>query len=545
MGIPTLPQHADWQDRARRARDLAAQRAAYSWVHTPGQPPYCKGVPPGEQFSAAKKRSMIWDAAGTIANFAVAAVMRLGRRSDTIRSFDSFYPLRQMPDVATRWTSDREFARQRINGINPTLIRLLEEMPENLPVTDEALRGVLPDGESLAKLLAERRLFIVDYAPLQGLTKVMGRFQEAPIGLFWRDGEGHLMPLALQLGQSPADAPTLFTPKDEHWLWLLARTHFQCADGTYHEVVTHLTRTHLVMETFWVAACRSLPPQHPLHVLLRPHFTGTIEINAEARGTLIAPGGPIDETVAVGAEGALTLVGKAYETWSFERFDPYRDIETRGLLDPAVLPDYYYRDDALRHYEAIRSFVRDLLACYYKSDEDVRQDEELQLWMKELTSADGGRLKGLPLHDGRLETVKDLCQIVGQAIFLCAIEHSAVNNGQYDQFGYIPNSPGALYLPPPTDRSPRSEANLVYALPAAKEVKAQLLMVHVLSGQTMTPLGTYPDEFFVGVPEVRAVLDRFRADLAAIGRDIQKRNTGLTVPYSYLDPPFVARSIAT
>lgn len=545
MGLPTLPQHADWQDRAERARALARQREDYVWVHMPGQPPFCKGVPAGEAFSRAKRRSMAWDVAGTMADFALSAVVRFGRKSDTVRSFDRFYPLQRLPDVATRWTTDREFARQRINGINPTLIRLADHIPEKFPVTDETVRGLLPEGQSLGRLLGERRLFIVDYAPLEGLRKVMGRFQEAPIGLFWRDDDGHLMPLALQLGQSPAVAPVIFTPKDEHWLWLTARTHFQCADGTYHEVVAHLTRTHLVMETFWVAAARTLPPQHPLHVLLRPHFTGTIEINHEARGTLIAPGGPIDETIAIGAEGSLTLVGKEYETWSFDRFEPYRELESRGVLSKSVLPDYFYRDDALAFYEAIKRFTGEVIGHYYRSDDDIRQDEELQAWMRELVSRDGGRVAGLPLDGDRLHRVEDLHRIVAQVIFLTAIEHSAVNNGQFDQFGYIPNSPGALYLPPPTDRDARSEANFVYALPAAKQVEAQILMVHLLSDETLTPLGSYPPDFFVGVPAVRGAVDRFRADIADIGREIARRNAELTVPYRYLDPPFVARSIAT
>lgn len=545
MGILVLPQHADWQNRAERARALSAQRDAYIWVHTPGQPPYCKGVPADEQFTADKSRSMLWDVAGTMADFALSAIIRFGRKSDTVRSFKRYYPLQKMPDVASRWMEDREFARQRINGINPTLIRSIDRIPEKFPVTDALLEGVLPLGERLESLLDARRLFIVDYEALAGLNKVMGRFQEAPIGLFWRDQNNHLMPLALQLGQSPAEAPVIFTPKDEHWLWLMARSHFQCADGTYHEIIAHLARTHLVMETFWVAAARTLPPQHPLHELLRPHFTGTIEINAEARGKLIAPGGPIDETIAIGAEGSLNLVGKDYQDWSFDRFNPIADMQERDVLQHDVLPDYFYRDDALRYYEAIRSFVRAVLDYYYAGDDDVLADEEVQAWMRELTARNGGQVRGLPLTDGRLTGVDDLHQIVSQVIFLCAIEHSAVNNGQYDQFGYVPNSPGAMYLPPPTDKSARSEANFVYALPAAKQVEAQLLMVHLLSDETLTPIGTYPDDFFVSVPEVRLALDRFRADLADIGAAVARRNAELPVPYRYLDPPFVARSIAT
>ncbi len=541
-----LPQYASQQASTRRARALFVQREAYRWVHAPGQPPFCKGVPAGEAFTKTKAFLMDWDIGRTLADLALAAVIRFGRSDATIASFTRYYPLQRLPDVARkqRWQRDEDFARQRINGINPGLIKLAQEIPKKFPVTDDLLRGVLPAGETLAKLLDERRLFLVDYEALQGLERVTGRFQVAAIGLFWRDSRGQLMPLAIQLGQSEREAPVIFTPADEKWLWLMARTHLQCADGTYHEIVAHLLRTHLVMETFWVAAARALPPDHPLYVLLRPHFTGTIELNSEARSKMIAPGGPIDEAIAIGAEGSLTLIGQEYGHWSFADYDPYVDMERRGVLNAEILPDYYYRDDALRFYDAIRKYVESVLRYYYRSDEDVQNDSELQSWIVELISDDGGRVRGLPVENGKLNTFRDLHQIIAQILFLCSIEHAAVNNGQYDQFGFIPNTPGALYLPPPTDKSPRSEANLVYALPPAKAVGEQILLVHLLSLATLTPLGTYPEDFFVGVGGVRSALDYFRADLADIERDIADRNARLAVPYRYLDPSLVGRSIA-
>ncbi|MEA3274287.1 MAG: lipoxygenase family protein [Pseudomonadota bacterium] len=358
------------------------------------------------------------------------------------------------------------------------------------------------------------------------------------------DDQRHLMPLAIQLGQSPAESPLIFTQKDERWLWLTARSHVQCADGTYHEIISHLARTHLFVETFWVATCRTLPAQHPLYELLRPHFTGTIEINHQARNTLIVPGGPIDESIAVGSEGSLTLVGREYAQWSFEHFDPIAQIQARGVGDPELLPGYQYRDDALAIYQIIRTYVNDLLRFYYRSDDDVCADKELQGWAQELAADDGGQVKGLPLREGRLQRFEDLHQIIAQLLFVCSVEHAAVNNGQYAQLGYIPNTPGAMYLPPPQDRTPRSEANFVYALPPLRAVGEQLTLVHLLSQQTMTPLGSYPDGFFQGAPQAQAVVDRLRDDLARAGHRIAQRNAGLEVPYRYLEPQLIGRSIS-
>ncbi len=544
----SLAKDANPHDQARRDRDLFRQRELYTWVHAPGQPPFCAGVPEGEEFTAAKKRQMAIDVVESLADAALATVTRLFHHNDTIKSFRRYYPIRKVPAVAERWTQNKEFGRQRLDGINPILIRQIDQIPHHFPVTDELISGLLPSGVTLGDLLLEGKLFLLDYQILSGLQPLIGRFCVCPMALFWVDEGGDLMPLAIQLGQSPAEAPLIYTPNDDYWLWLLARTFVQSADGTYHEIVAHLTRTHLVMETFWVAACRTLPPQHPLSVLLKPHFTGTVEINNDARTKLIAPGGPIDESIAIGCEGCLTLVGIEYEQWRFDVNEPRSDLQRRGVDDTSLLPKYHYRDDSLALYDVIYRYVNDLLRVFYRSDADVQGDQELQSWVRELVKADGGRVPGLPLVQGKLVAYRDLVAIVAQVIFSCSAEHAAVNNGQYAQFGWIPNTPGAMYLPPPTDRLPRNEANFVYALPDAYAVNQQLLLVHLLSQRTITPIGMYADDFFLENRAARMVVDGFRADLEETGRRIKTRNEALEaagdVPYQYLEPWRIGRSIA-
>jgi len=62
--------------------------------------------------------------------------------------------------------------------------------------------------------------------------------------------------------------------------------------------------------------------------------------------------------------------------------------------------------------------------------------------------------------------------------------------------------------------------------------------------KSLTPLGMYPPDFFSGVMPARNAIDRFRGSLDDIGRDIQQRNKGLDVPYLYLEPWRIGRSIA-
>ena len=195
-------------------------------------------------------------------------------------------------------------------------------------------------------------------------------------------------------------------------------------------------------------------------------------------------------------------------------------------------------------FDAIGRYVEGLLGVYYKSDADVRDDEELRAFVEELQGEDAGRVRGLPTTRGRVVRRSQLFELVQLAIYLVSCEHAAVNNGQYEQFGYIPNTPGTLFLPPPKDKALINEAEFVYFLPMPLGVEEQIGMVELLSEPTLTPLGTYDDLFFQGSAEARLAVDRFQVDLSDVTIRFDERNAGLEVPYTYLSPPTVGRSIA-
>ena len=167
-------------------------------------------------------------------------------------------------------------------------------------------------------------------------------------------------------------------------------------------------------------------------------------------------------------------------------------------------------------------------------------------WARELVADDGGRVAGAPVTAGdRQESVADLVRLLQQVVYTVSAEHGAVNNGQWDQFGYIPNTPGSLFMPPPTSKHMTNEARLVYALPGYHSSIDQLAMVHMLSAPTLTPLGSYPDEFFIGSVPAQLSVDRFRSRLDDITFAIDHRNDELSAHerYTYLVPSSVGRSI--
>ena len=73
-----------------------------------------------------------------------------------------------------------------MNGVNPFLITSIAAIPDNFPVTDEVLRGVLPPGVTLAQLLDQRRLFLCDWKDIAGVADRLrtfpGRADRAVLG---------------------------------------------------------------------------------------------------------------------------------------------------------------------------------------------------------------------------------------------------------------------------------------------------------------------------------------------------------------------------
>ena len=141
----------------------------------------------------------------------------------------------------------------------------------------------------------------------------------------------------------------------------------------FYQMITHLLRCHLMMEPISVASWRQLPSLHPVWKLLFPHIKGVMAINTLGRRLLISPGGVADKTLSVGGGGHVTLMQKYYRSITWGSYDLPKMLKERGVDDPEKLPNFYYRDDALNLWNAISEFVKDIIAAYYSSDDDVDQ----------------------------------------------------------------------------------------------------------------------------------------------------------------------------
>ncbi|XP_068854782.1 polyunsaturated fatty acid lipoxygenase ALOX15B-like [Aphelocoma coerulescens] len=444
--------------------------------------------------------------------------------------------------VVQHWQEDAFFGEQFLSGVNPVLLRRCPRLPPNFPVTPPMVAPSLGPGTSLDREMEGGRLFLADYALLEGLpTGDIGghpQFVAAPLCLLWLSPRGRLLPVAIQLSQHPGPGSPIFVPGGQGWA--LAKLWVRGAHFLLHEAVTHLLHSHFLAEAFAVATQR-LPAAHPVHQLLLPHLRFTFHINILARETLLNPGGIIDQATAVGREGTLALVARGTAALTYRELCVPDDVEERGVGD---IPGYHYRDDALDIWGAIESYVEGIVALFYAEDKDVAEDEELQEWVGEIFTYGvlGNEKTGFPSKlCGRPELVKFLTMI----IFCCSARHAAVNSGQYDYAAWMPNTPGTLQRPPPATKDEATEELLLETLPSPEATGALLALLSVVSyeGGEPRPLGSRSQDLLTG-PAPRRLLDSFRERLAGISRRIQDRNAALALPYPYLDPACVQESIS-
>ncbi len=433
-------------------------------------------------------------------------------------------------------------AWQRIAGCNPMVLSRCEQLPPKFPVTETHFQAAMGPHDSLTVAAEEGRLFLADYAVLEGVecgvTNGLQKYLAAPLALYAVDMvDRRLRSVCIQTGQNPSIYP-IFTPADQ-WHWRMANQCVQVADANHHEASSHLGHTHLVMETVVLAMKNALAPNHPLAVLLNAHTVTTMAINHSAKTDLIAPGGTVDTTFAPKIRQFGGLVRKALLSYPLTSANPRSDLGARGLLDTAVLPQHPYRDDALPLWDAILDYLTEYTSLYYPTDAEVGADKELQAFVGLLSAPDGGRLVGVP----SVETTASLAHLLSTLVFIATAQHSAVNFSQYDHMSYSPNMGGALYAPVPTMSTPNTQAAYMALLTPRKVAVSSASFVYLLSNVRTSRLGEYAPGTFID-PNVQPVLARFQDRLIHLEEESKARDAKRLLSYPYLRPTQVLQSIS-
>lgn len=465
-----------------------------------------------------------------------------------LQDYEDFFPVLSKPGVIKTYETDDSFVEQRLCGVNPMVLCKIKQMPSHFPFTIEDLQKKFGPSLKLQQEFDNGNLYLADYTKLsfvQGGTYERGKkYLPKPLAFFcWRSSgfsdRGQLVPVAIQISPETGPKSPIITPFDHPLIWFYAKLCVQIADANHHEMSSHLCRTHFVMEPFAIVTARQLAQNHPLGLLLRPHFQFMLANNDLGRQRLVNRGGYVDELLAGTLQESLQIVTDAYKEWSLEQFALPTELKNRGMDDTKSLPHYPYRDDGMLVWDVIKKFVSNYLNLYYRTPEDLNGDYELQDWATELVSPEGGRVKGVTTP---IQTVEQLVDITTAIIFTCGPQHASVNYPQYEYMTFMPNMPLAAYHQITEDGSLPEQKSLISLLPPTKRTTDQLTILYILSAYRYDRLGYY-DNLFED-PQAEALLKQFQQDLNDVERKIELNNKSRLVKYNYLKPRLVPNSIS-
>ena len=459
------------------------------------------------------------------------------------------------PHVARHYDSDWSFAYQRVAGTNPVEIRAFDPSKERerFPVTDAHLARALRFFErtpmTLAQASAEGRLFWVDYAILDGIPKgvwdkgTRRKYLSSPMALFVQakdEGQGRparLLPVAIQCEQKPdASLAPIFGP-DDGLKWRMAKLAVQIADTHTHGIVQHLIYCHLYIGSAALAAFRNLAPQHPLRVLLDPHFEFTLITDDLTRRSTVSPGGVTETFQAVSFEGIYQLADRGRAVFGWDAQSPLARYEGRGVAKGSLLADYPFREDELRCFEAVHAFVSAYVDLYYVDDAQVVRDDELAAFVADMGSKEGGQVPGL----AAVETKARLSRFVAELIARATSYHNGINYSVYPFMGFVANQPLAQYAPSPTAADASLE-DYLKMMPPLSLTLGQMNDYWTVTNMLVNRFGAYPRNHFQDgrvAPLVRAFQESLRTVEDAIDADNRTR----LFPYELLKPSRTAQSI--
>ncbi|XP_074470791.1 hydroperoxide isomerase ALOXE3-like isoform X2 [Sebastes fasciatus] len=416
--------------------------------------------------------------------------------------------------VTEHWKEDDFYGYQFLNGVNPNVIKCCSELPQNFPVTEEMVKPFLAEGSSLRKEMERGNIFLYDQKRMDGIPPRANDGEPlhvtAGLCLLYLNPENKLMPIAIQLHQQPSEQNPIYLPSDSETDWLLVKMFMKNADSMDHQAVHHLLNTHFLAEVYAVAALRSFSVIHPLY------------------------------KSSLGNDGLTELMRRAHSETTYSSLCLPENITARGLES---IPNFYYRDDGLKLWNIINSFVKAVVEYYYSSDSEVCKDTELQDWISEIFTHGflGNKASGIPAG---FHTVEEVIKFITMVIFTATAQHAAVNSGQFDYYSWVPNAPPLLHKPPPTTKGQSSMKTILEALPDVGETATFVALPWVLSNKYTdeVPLGTYPEDRF-DEPAPKQMIKEIQAQLSCLTEEITTRNLQLEVPYTYLNPTEIENSI--
>eukprot|EP00904_Undaria_pinnatifida_P004858 jgi/Undpi1/1501/HiC_scaffold_11.g04891.m1 len=586
-GTPCLPQYSGDKEEARK-EELVQKRTEYEWIGKSGDifenTPFLKANPvpadevPKLSWGLRVAEAFVKITAGLIKGSIKTGIIlgaleqpEMARelqkefatelrtefkdlRAETMSDYDRLHsPPMDTPKSVYDFEDDDAFARNRLQGGNCITIQKCTQITyEKLQLSLEQPEYV-DFKEKVHQLYLNEKLFVVDQELLADMapkSEDLEKFLAPCIALFEYDDDNQdllpIKPIGIQLNQGTVASP-IFMPEDSvdgDTTWSIAKLCFEASDFIIHEVVSHLTYTHIVLEGPMVSMNRQLSPDHPINRLLRPHFEGTAYINLQAQEVLIVEGGSVDIVQANDIKDSWGLCVQELTKRISQDFSPPADFAARGMDTTHFPGRYMYRDVGTAYWNAILNWVTEYMDIYYADDEEMNNDYELQAFITELSSTNveiaddgvsnsvtGGQMAWLSeYHSGSLGKKAFMAKVIATFIYTASTLHAAVNFPQADSMSYSPSCPGAMYAAPPTEKGARTHEDMMAYMQPMYLAATQVQSMTLLGTVHHTRLGHYPPLHFHDI-RVHRPLGTFMRAIEDIGTELTVTNADIVTKW--------------
>ncbi|KAA8536605.1 hypothetical protein F0562_029083 [Nyssa sinensis] len=461
------------------------------------------------------------------------------------------------------WRTDEEFTRDILAGLDPVTMRRFEEFPptsnldpkvygnQRSSISKRHIENNL-DGLTLEKAIENRRLFILDlhdaFMPYLRRMNTTSTRTYATRTILFLQNDGTLKPLAIELslphprGDQFGAISQVCTPAElgvQHSIWQLAKS-YATVNYIGYLLISRWLNNNAVIEPFVIATNRQLSVLHPIYKLLHPHFRDIIQINAFARKLLLNADGVLEKTFSV-AEFGMEMSAAAYKDWVFpEQALPVNLIKRGMAFEDSNSPhglrllieDNPCVVDGLKIWLAIKAWVEDYCSFYYRSDDTVRKDSELQSWWKELREVGHGDKKDESWWP-QMQTRKELMDTCTIIIWMASGLHATISFASYHYATYFAKRPtiSRRFMPEPgTPEYAELESNPEKALLETINTPTQIILANFLikvlfrqfSGEVYLGQSDTPE--WTTDTELLQAFERFRKNMADIEQGIKEMN---------------------
>ncbi|KKD57873.1 lipoxygenase [Grimontia sp. AD028] len=434
------------------------------------------------------------------------------------------------------------------------------------PITNSHFRRVQGfESDNLDQAMAEGRLFILDFADFHDETVAKRNFDNfgarlhAGICLFAIPANGTgLKTIAIQPTQTPQPGgfwndigwfflgvfgygdqkhppSKIITAGDNYWAWQMAKNCITTMTSMAG-VIDHLS-THVYLGPIPVAYFRNITEYHPLRPLLDTHLMALVTNNHigifEEVGTSGLPNGEgYEYTYGNPYNGLLTgaiqrLSGFSSTTFvnaTLRRKNHYHFFEHSTPIDRMADPVLAQLDEYPQHDDnglapIINEWVDGYLRLYYHSDQDVKDDTELQGFLYETTHY--GNVRGFPDH---ADTLEELIDIVSRIIYWMSVNHafgSMVSFMKLSALGVYRDHP----IDPHFGYTERDWLNICPPMNVGAGLFMFSRIFTDLPEDWHRSLGKYPKGQFKHDPNVYPLLDVFQQQLQALDDEIREKNS--------------------